>query len=528
MANNNLIYNAALAGALGGSTNERWITSISGATYIAQRNAAVAFATIVDASIPADPNMNDGKAQLILTLVTAIINSKAITNDAATSAAAAAVAAVYNVFASVLEPELAPSATPLSNARYVDRLTTVPIAFQNGSIALPYATIAQAIASLPTGGTIYATAGDYTSEGTINFGAFEWTLSTFNIHANYVYGAPGIGRIVIAALSSTFVVNLISVHCTGSASAAIALAADSCWFDGPITTGSLDAFDTRFFSTVGTITMGGGASFTDCALNVIAITSALVVTVRMIDCEITGVFSLTSAATGTFRICDRTNFFLQSTTHTLTNVTTTVQGTPGSNPAQPNAIAATGALGVVNIATMQSGGVLLLQPTGNYTIDGFTAKTNGFWFDIFVDSTNLAITGSLNQDVGATTTSIRNPYNLPYQLPAGTMTRMRWQFNRWRTCGPPTPASQAVISVPVPAIAVAATLAYLDVSLVGTVLAGSPANAAIVAQPQADLAAAGAGAGYYIDCRMSAANTVRLKFVGILAGGNVNFTFTRL
>lgn len=89
------------------------------------------------------------------------------------------------------------------------------------------------------------------------------------------------------------------------------------------------------------------------------------------------------------------------------------------------------------------------------------------------------------------------------------------------------PCEQATISVVVPAVA-AATLAYLDVAVGATALAGVTTADTVVAQPAADLAAAGAGAGFYVGCRVSAANTVRLTFQGLLAGGAVNFNFVKV
>lgn len=77
--------------------------------------------------------------------------------------------------------------------------------------------------------------------------------------------------------------------------------------------------------------------------------------------------------------------------------------------------------------------------------------------------------------------------------------------------------------VAVPALA-AGALGYVDVSLVGTPLEGMPATAVVTAQPQVDLAAAGAGNGGFLNCRVSATNTLRFAFIGTLAGGNANFT----
>lgn len=95
---------------------------------------------------------------------------------------------------------------------------------------------------------------------------------------------------------------------------------------------------------------------------------------------------------------------------------------------------------------------------------------------------------------------------------------------RWRILERSTPT--ATISVNVPAVA-AGTLAYLDVSVAGTSLDGVTTADQVYACPTADLAAAGAGAGYYVGCRVSATNTVRLTFQGTLAGGAVNFTFSK-
>lgn len=77
------------------------------------------------------------------------------------------------------------------------------------------------------------------------------------------------------------------------------------------------------------------------------------------------------------------------------------------------------------------------------------------------------------------------------------------------------------ISVVVPAVA-ADAVGYANVTM-----AGVKVGDLVVAAPTADLVAAGAGGGY-INCRVSADNTVRLAFNGALAGGAVNFLFKRI
>lgn len=98
-------------------------------------------------------------------------------------------------------------------------------------------------------------------------------------------------------------------------------------------------------------------------------------------------------------------------------------------------------------------------------------------------------------------------------------------FGRWRS--DVLSAASVPIVVPVPAI-IAQTLAYVDVSLVGTPLEGTPANAIVSAAPQVDLAAAALLAGFYIGCRMSATNTLRFAFWGALLGGNATFSVATL
>jgi hypothetical protein len=89
------------------------------------------------------------------------------------------------------------------------------------------------------------------------------------------------------------------------------------------------------------------------------------------------------------------------------------------------------------------------------------------------------------------------------------------------------PDARATIVVAVPPVA-AGTLAYLNVSTVGTTLEGITTSDIIVGAPILDLAAAGAGNGDYVGCYVSAPNTLRLAFQGTLAGGATNFNFKRL
>jgi hypothetical protein len=84
-------------------------------------------------------------------------------------------------------------------------------------------------------------------------------------------------------------------------------------------------------------------------------------------------------------------------------------------------------------------------------------------------------------------------------------------------------ACRITLSVVVPAVA-AGAVGYVNTTLVGTKLVGMlQADSALVCYPQSDLVAAGAGGGF-INARFAAANSIRMAFVGPLAGGAANFT----
>ncbi len=95
-------------------------------------------------------------------------------------------------------------------------------------------------------------------------------------------------------------------------------------------------------------------------------------------------------------------------------------------------IAPSGAAGVIDIANLRCGGTVVCVPAADATIDGFTAKPTGFWFDLFFDSASSAFLVTFAEDVGATTTSIRNPQGVPTVIGRGACLRFKWFLNRWR------------------------------------------------------------------------------------------------
>jgi hypothetical protein len=87
----------------------------------------------------------------------------------------------------------------------------------------------------------------------------------------------------------------------------------------------------------------------------------------------------------------------------------------------------------------------------------------------------------------------------------------------------------ALINKTIAAIAVAGTLAYETISTVGTPLEGITTQDVVTVNPTTQLAAAGANAGGLRSWRVSAADTIELALVGVIAGGaDIPFLITRV
>ena len=435
MANNAYIFDGALCGAAGG-VHERWITDTNPDNYLAVRNAVVAFANTVDSLIPPNASVTASDGELIASICGTVLAGRYLDPTGSSASLAQAIVALYNAVKGQLIPVLTPAVTGDGIGMYVNRLTTLPTALQNGSSVSPFATIAQAIAALPTGGVIMIMPGDYSAEPALNLGASNWTIESIDVHVNYVYGGPGINQTIVPAITGTGNVNLISIRVAGSVTGFARICGDACWFTGALTASAHDYFDCRFTNTVGTITVVLGMGFTDCELDSVTFFSLAANPVtRLINCLLATTFTINyTGPTAPVLFDGYTNWhaIFIAAGFSITGAVLTVIDTSGPNVSAPTPIVATGALGVINIATLQSGGTVILQPSANYNIDGFTAKGNGFWFDLFVDSTNDFI-GTINHDVGGTTTSIRCPGSAPIQIVRGFMIRFRWQLNRWRT-----------------------------------------------------------------------------------------------
>ena len=92
-----------------------------------------------------------------------------------------------------------------------------------------------------------------------------------------------------------------------------------------------------------------------------------------------------------------------------------------------------GAQGVIDISTLPCGGsVTISSVSAAYSIAGFTAKTNGYWFDLIDRRTSGTTVGTLLEDSGATSTSMRNPEAEEVFFPEGGQARLYYFNTRWR------------------------------------------------------------------------------------------------
>ena len=104
-----------------------------------------------------------------------------------------------------------------------------------------------------------------------------------------------------------------------------------------------------------------------------------------------------------------------------------------ANPDNVNAGSTSGALGVVDISALECGGMVSFQNvTADATIDGFTAKPDGFWFICHVRDSGTGFCVKLLEQVGSTTTSILTPDIRDLRLFKNDAVMLFYSNSRWR------------------------------------------------------------------------------------------------
>lgn len=107
-----------------------------------------------------------------------------------------------------------------------------------------------------------------------------------------------------------------------------------------------------------------------------------------------------------------------------------------ANPDNVNAATTSGSLGVVDISTLEVGGSVSFQSVTEASIDGFTAKPDGFWFVLYNRDAASSGTITLLENIGNTTTSIRTPDIRDLRLYKNDAVMMYYSNNRWHSVVP--------------------------------------------------------------------------------------------
>ena len=97
-----------------------------------------------------------------------------------------------------------------------------------------------------------------------------------------------------------------------------------------------------------------------------------------------------------------------------------------------NSATTAGDLNVVDISTLGCGGTLSFQSLTEANIDGFTAKTDGFWFVLYVRDATTSESLTLTDNNGNTTTSIRTPNVRGWRLTKNDAVFLVYSNSRWR------------------------------------------------------------------------------------------------
>jgi hypothetical protein len=290
MANNNALYDAVVAGAVGGC-EERWITSPISASYNPIALASQAFAIEVDAAIPPIPGgPTEAQVNLMVSIVNGVLAGRNIVDivPATYISIANAIAGLFIEISTISLLNIPPGtigSNPLTSAIFVDRNTAVPLTEQNGFIGTPFELINTAITACPTGGTIYAAPGDYSAEGAINIPAGKnITIIGLGYTSNSVIlGSPvnvDAGGTISLVSVTAFTLNLVDLTTTGNLNNCVIVAnvigngtllVKSSTVAGQILALSLNGEKSNFQGNI-TISTGANCIFTDCIFSAINFT----------------------------------------------------------------------------------------------------------------------------------------------------------------------------------------------------------------------------------------------------------------
>lgn len=440
MANNNAIFNAALAGASGGVQAERQISDSSAASYAGIRTEIVAFATAIDTAI-ATTTISDADAELMQSICQAVTERRFLAGQTPANllVLANAVAAFWTELRGSALP-VPPSSRNLAQVYYVDPSIAVS---GDGNIENPFKTIQEAVdaAVADTGfATIYLSPGDYLNAA-INTTGFIGSI----IGLTGLFGVTNVG--VITANSALYLENIESQKGINWTSVVYL----------------------HNVEIVGNLTGQNLHAFSDIAEG---------------QLTVTGTITLTSNAT-------------------LDNYLTHAMSCAGLNARN------------CSLGALTSSADMLIEDCDVSDIT-IAANVTAELFDCTIEPAST-FTG------GDAATSIFALDSTTYRFFLNTVTTLTTAHLDIVSA-----AARDTLAFVVAGISAGGT-AYFTAAIPATsVLFGLNTDDPIAVNPTADLAAAGANAGFLASARVSALNTVRICLRGNIADATYNFVVTKL
>lgn len=498
MANNDLIFNAAIQGATGGAA-QRWLTKQAEADYDDLSAQIVVFATAVDAEIAADPTITQGDADLMALICNGVMAERwpAAFTSLNLVNVALAVKAMWGRLKSETTP-IAPDLALLSHVYYADADAT---ANGNGNIESPFDNLADAIAAvqadpLPFFCVILAV-GSFTEDVTIDVAGTLRISSvapnvTFEINGDVTVDGAGInvflnggscGDLTITGVPS---VTLTNFNVSGTITSDGGITGDKLIVGSSASTASGSFTDSSFGSSLD-IT-DAAASNTWKNVSVVGNVSAQELVAE--DCDFT--FDFETAGNTTLRNCTVGN-------NTILGNNSVVKDCEFSG----TVTVSTGDLEIENCSVV-----------GTLTLDGVLNSVNN-------NLAAIALTGVESHTMELT------QYSALSAPASATVTSDSWSASWAEITGGATRsirAPRATLTVNVPALA-ANAIGTVAVALTGTVLAGLTVNQQVVAnEPTAGVT----GGGFLAGVRVTSTNNVTFTFHGPTAGGNQNFIVTQI
>jgi len=250
--NNTAIYNAALAGATGGSC-QRWLTRKIAGQYTDLVADMVIFATAVDYEI-ATTTVSQADADLMESICSQVMAGRypRSLTSLGTVNIAQAIKALWTQTKASLDPaDIPASITPLTFVSYVDEGAT---GTPDGSISAPYPTIQAAVDAAVSGSTLLIAPGDYSAEDVAIVGKVISLVGLLPASAHFIDGLiPGIdGPNSVVSDSLLTISNMPTIgsvtggdavyayDCGGEGITAVGtLTANRCRIDGPLNGGEL-------------------------------------------------------------------------------------------------------------------------------------------------------------------------------------------------------------------------------------------------------------------------------------------------